>query len=57
MKKTITISVSLPENIVNQLDAVAEDMQLSRSGVLTAILSLVLKWDKVKEVFKYGIRL
>jgi metal-responsive CopG/Arc/MetJ family transcriptional regulator len=55
MKKTVTISVSLPENIVNQLDKITDDTHLSRSAVLTAILSLVMKWDKVKEVFKYGI--
>jgi metal-responsive CopG/Arc/MetJ family transcriptional regulator len=55
MKKTITISASLPEHIVNQLDVIAADTGLSRSAVLTAILSLVLKWEKIKEVFKYGI--
>jgi hypothetical protein len=55
MKKTVTISISVPINVDEQLQLIASETNVSKSAVATAILSLALKWYKVKEVLKHGI--
>jgi len=58
MKKTITISFSIPVTLADQLDNLSKEMNISRSAVLTSIISLVLKWNssQKKEVLNsiYG---
>lgn len=55
MKKTITISISLPIAVDNNLQRIATETNVSKSAVATAILSLALKWYQVEEVLKNGI--
>jgi predicted transcriptional regulator len=55
MKKTITISISLPIAVDNNLQRIATETNVSKSAVATAILSLALKWYKVEEVLKNGL--
>ena len=53
-KNTTTISISVPTTIAEQLDRVSLDMGVSRSSICTAIISVVLKWDLLKELVKHG---
>lgn len=39
MKNTVTIAISLPKKLANNLDAVALKTNLSRSALITAMLS------------------
>lgn len=56
MKNTVTVSISLPADVAAKLDFIALEMNISRSALCTAILSIVLKWDCFKETFNsiYG---
>jgi predicted DNA-binding protein YlxM (UPF0122 family) len=55
MKKTVTISISVPIAVDNNLQRIATETNVSKSAVATAILSLALKWYQVEEVLKNGI--
>lgn len=47
-KGTMTISACMPKHLVVKLDELSEDMNVSRSAVITAIVSLALKWELIK---------
>lgn len=46
MKNNKTISFSLPETLAAEVDSIAADMHISRSALLTAAISVALKWLK-----------
>jgi metal-responsive CopG/Arc/MetJ family transcriptional regulator len=55
-KKTVTISISVPEELVEEIDRMANDLNVSRSSFATALFCMSLKWIyKAKEVIKDGI--
>jgi metal-responsive CopG/Arc/MetJ family transcriptional regulator len=56
MKKTVTISISLPAHIVDKLDLASGSMHVSRSAFMTALLSITLKEDFFKAILNsiYG---
>lgn len=47
-KQTVTISICVPKHIVETLDNIAKDTNVSRSSVITAMLSLAIKWKLIK---------
>ena len=54
MKKTITKSYSLPIEVAEQVEQLSAELGVSASAVITAILSIVFKWN-LKEVFKNAV--
>lgn len=48
MKKTVTVSISLPIEISGKLDLLAEELSVSRSALLTAVVSVLIKQDWCK---------
>jgi metal-responsive CopG/Arc/MetJ family transcriptional regulator len=54
MKNTTTIAVSLPTDVAAQLDAVSKELNVSRSAVLTAVASLMLKWNMFEGMVNNG---
>lgn len=51
MKLTKTRSYSLPAPIVEQLDNLAGELNVSTSALLTGMLSIMLKWN-LKEMLE-----
>lgn len=52
-----TLSLCLPTHIVEQLDVMALELNVSRSAVATAMLSVLCKWSTsidVKEIIENG---
>lgn len=45
MKKTVTKAYSLPIPVVEHIDKIAKDMNVSASAVVTGMLSLITKWS------------
>ncbi len=54
MKKTVTVSISIPVELSNKLDKLGEELAVNRSALCTAIISLVLKWNLLEGI-KNGI--
>lgn len=54
MKKTTTKSYSLPIEVAEQVEQLSAELGVSASAIITAILSIVLKWN-IKEVFKNAV--
>lgn len=46
MKKVTTLSFSTPTNLVIKVDEIAEKLNISRSAVLTAMISFALNWNE-----------
>jgi predicted transcriptional regulator len=46
MKKTTTLSFSVPVEIAEELDKLSSGLNISRSALITAILTFVIKWKK-----------
>lgn len=44
MKKNTTISFSIPNTLAENIDKIVEDMHITRSAFLTALISTTLKW-------------
>ena len=56
--RKITTSLCLPSEISNQLDSIALELNVSRSSVATAMLTIMCKWSKtvdIQEVLNSGI--
>ena len=53
MKTTETVSFSLPVKLLEQVDNKATELNISRSALLTAIISVSMKW--VEEASKNGV--
>lgn len=52
-KKSVTISISLPEELSEKIDTMVEDTNISRSAVITAMLSLFIKYgDVIGDILK-----
>lgn len=47
-KQTMTISICIPKHLVIKLDELSEELNVSRSSVITAMLSLAIKWKLIK---------
>lgn len=45
MKKTVTKAYSLPIPVVDHIETMAKDMNVSASAVVTGMLSLIIKWS------------
>lgn len=55
-KNVVTISISVPEEVVEEMDRMARDLNVSRSSFATALFCMSLKWiHKAKEVLNDGI--
>lgn len=55
MKKTVTKSYSIPVEIAKDIDKMAAELHISSSALITAALSVIIKWKDGKEVFTNGI--
>lgn len=44
MKKTTTFSISMPTELSNKLDLLCSEINVSRSTVISATTSFMLKW-------------
>lgn len=50
LKKYRTIAISMPVNVVDDVDKTAKAMNISRSALLTAFVSVVLNWKEKGEI-------
>jgi hypothetical protein len=55
MKKVETHSICFPTEVYKQIHELSDNLHISDSAVVTAMVSCVLKWD-IKEVFEHGIQ-
>lgn len=46
MKKTVTVSISLPKDISDKIDKMAEVTNITRSALITAMTSFIIKWSE-----------
>ena len=51
MKKTATVAFSVPCDLLKDIDKLAEDLHVKRSALLTAMLSIIMKW-KIEPTLK-----
>lgn len=51
---TVTIAFSTPETLAKELDKLAEELQISRSSLLTLMISQFIKWD-IPQAIKQGV--